>query len=96
VIAGAERSPAGLLPLLGGAVFVGEVVDRGLPGDLPGLSRVEGVEADAVIVGDLVLVGVGDQLQVGDPGRWCWWRFGCLRPCLRVAWRVITCGTAVP
>src|SRR4030081_1964963 len=45
VIAGAERSPADLLPLLGGAVFVGAVVDRGLPGDLPGLSRVQGVEA---------------------------------------------------
>jgi hypothetical protein len=27
------------------------------------------VEPDPFIAGDLLLVGVGDQLQVGDPGR---------------------------
>jgi hypothetical protein len=27
------------------------------------------VETDAFVGGDLLVVGVGDQLQVGDPGR---------------------------
>jgi len=69
VTAGAGYSPADLLSLLAGALIVGEVVDRQLPGNLFGRSAVrcggvQGVEADALVVGDLGVVGVGDQLQV--------------------------------
>jgi len=36
------------------------------------------VEADAFVVGDALVVGFGDELQVGDPGRRHRWRLGCL------------------
>ncbi len=42
------------------------------------------MEADPLIGGDLLLVGVGDQLQVGDPGRRSWQRLGCFGSGFRV------------
>ena len=49
---------------------------------------VEGVEADAFVGGDLLVVGVGDQVQVGDPGRR---RRGRLR-CFGAGFRVCVAG----
>ncbi len=89
-----------------GVVVEGVVVEGVVDGQLAGelwavgcrllLGGVEGVEADAFLGGDLLVVGVGDQVQVGDPGRRCRGRLGCLGAGFRVAWRVITCGSAGP
>lgn len=42
------------------------------------------MEADPFIPGDLPMVGVGNQLQVGDPGRWRRRRLDSLGPSLRM------------
>ena len=79
-------------------LVVGELGERGLLGlgrDVLG-AGVERVEADAVVVGDLLVVGVGDQVQVGDAGgrRRC--GLGVSGRALGWAWRVIRNGTAWP
>jgi hypothetical protein len=70
----------GSIDILGEGVVDGQLA-RQLSWRLAGIGvdgGVEGVEADAFLGGDLLVVGVGDQVQVGDPSRRCRCRLRCL------------------